>query len=82
MLSLQESLREHHALTRRRWVRRLQARAGEARRHRITDDTTYRIWCLCMAGAAHGFRSGRLKVCQTLLARPLQGRSGLPLTRS
>jgi len=74
-----ESLREHYALTLHHWVRRLEAHAEEARR--ITDDTTYRIWRLYMAGAAHGFRSGRLNIYQTLLARPLHGQSGLPLTR-
>ena len=74
-----ESLREHYGLTLHHWVRRLEAHAEEARR--ITDDTTYRIWRLYMAGAAHGFRSGRLNVYQTLLAKPLLGESGLPLTR-
>jgi cyclopropane-fatty-acyl-phospholipid synthase len=34
-----------------------------------------------MAGAAHAFQSGRLNVYQTLLAKPVNGRSGLPLTR-
>ena len=74
-----ESLREHYAITLHNWVQRLEAHAEEARR--ITDDTTYRIWRLYMAGAAHGFRSGRLNVYQTLLAKPLHGQSGLPLTR-
>ncbi len=74
-----ESLREHYALTLHHWVRRLEARAEAARR--ITDDTTYRTWRLYMAGAAHGFRGGRLGVYQTLLAKPLHGQSGLPLTR-
>jgi cyclopropane-fatty-acyl-phospholipid synthase len=74
-----ESLREHYALTLHHWVRRLEAQADKARR--ITDDTTYRIWRLYMAGSAHGFRTGRLNVYQTLLAKPSEGRSGLPLTR-
>jgi cyclopropane-fatty-acyl-phospholipid synthase len=74
-----ESLREHYALTLHHWVRRLEARAEEARR--ITNDATYRIWRLYMAGAAHGFRTGRLNLYQTLLARPRHGDSGLPLTR-
>ena len=74
-----ESLREHYALTLHHWVRRLEAGAEEARR--ITNDNTYRIWRLYMAGAAHGFRTGRLNVYQTLLARPRHGDSGLPLTR-
>ena len=74
-----ESLREHYALTLHQWVRRLETHADEARR--ITDDRTYRIWRLYMAGAAHGFRSGRLNVYQTLFAKPSRGRSGWPLTR-
>ena len=74
-----ESLREHYALTLHHWMRRLEAHAEEARR--TTDDITYRIWRLYMAGAAHSFRSGRLNLYQTLLAKPWHGRSGLPLTR-
>jgi cyclopropane-fatty-acyl-phospholipid synthase len=74
-----ESLREHYGLTLHHWVRRLEAHAEEARR--ITDDTTYRIWRLYMAGSAHSFRSGRLNVYQTLLAKPLNGQSSLPLSR-
>jgi cyclopropane-fatty-acyl-phospholipid synthase len=74
-----ESLREHYALTLHKWVQRLEAHAEEARR--ITDDRTYRIWRLYMAGSAHLFRTGRLNVYQTLLAKPRHGDSGLPLTR-
>jgi cyclopropane-fatty-acyl-phospholipid synthase len=74
-----ESLREHYALTLHHWVRRLESHADEARR--ITSDTAYRIWRIYMAGAAHGFRSGRLNLYQTLLAKPSLGHSGLPLTR-
>lgn len=74
-----ESLREHYGLTLHHWVKRLEAHAQEARR--ITDESTYRIWRLYMAGAAHGFRTGRLNVYQTLFAKPSNGRSGLPLTR-
>lgn len=74
-----ESLREHYALTLYHWLRRLEGRAEEARR--ITDDTTYRIWRLYMAGAAHGFQNGRLNIYRALLAKSLHGRSGLPLPR-
>ena len=74
-----ESLREHYALTLHHWLKRLEFHAEEARE--ITSDTTYRIWRLYMAGSAHGFRSGRLNVYQTLLAKPANGRSGLRLTR-
>ena len=74
-----ESLREHYALTLHHWVRRLENHAEEARR--LTSDTTYRIWRLHMAGSVHGFRSGRLNIYQALLAKPVNGQSGLPLTR-
>ena len=75
-----ESLREHYALTLRRWVRRLESRHDEALRH--VDEVTYRVWRLFMSGSAHGFESGRLNVYQTLLAKPGPGgKSGLPLTR-
>jgi cyclopropane-fatty-acyl-phospholipid synthase len=45
------------------------------------DEPTYRIWRLYMAGAAHAFAVGRLNVHQTLLVKPDDGRSGMPLTR-
>jgi len=75
-----ESLREHYALTLQQWVRRLEAHAEEARR--LTDDTTFRIWRLYMAASAHGFRSNRINLYQVLLAKPLHGESGMPLTRA
>jgi len=75
-----ESLREHYALTLHHWVQRLEAHQEEARR--ITDDITYRIWRLYMAGSAHGFRTGPLNIYQVLLSKPLHGHSGLPLTRA
>jgi cyclopropane-fatty-acyl-phospholipid synthase len=75
-----ESLREHYALTLHHWVRRLEEHAEQARR--ITDETTYRIWRLYMAASAHGFRSNRMNLYQMLLAKPLHGESGMPLTRA
>lgn len=42
-----ESLREHYALTLKRWVQRLEDHAEQARR--ITNDTTYRIWRLLVS---------------------------------
>ena len=75
-----ESLREHYALTLGHWVRRLEDSAEEARR--IVDETTYRVWRLYMSGSAHGFRTGRINIYQTLLSKPDRGESGLPLTRA
>jgi cyclopropane-fatty-acyl-phospholipid synthase len=74
-----ESLREHYVLTLGHWVRRLEARHEEARR--LTDEVAYRIWRLYMAGARYSFRRNRLNLYQILLAKPDQGRSGLPLHR-
>ena len=74
-----ESLREHYALTLKRWVQRLEDHAEQARR--ITNDSTYRIWRLYMAGSAHRFASGRVNIYQTLLAKPEHGDSRLPLAR-
>jgi cyclopropane-fatty-acyl-phospholipid synthase len=75
-----ESLREHYALTLKNWVSRLEAHADKAKR--LTDETTYRIWRLYMAGSADGFRSARSNIYQTLLVKPDRGASGLPLTRT
>ena len=76
-----ESLREHYALTLRRWVRRLEERREEALEE--VDEVTYRIWRLFMSGSAHGFETGRLNVYQALLAKAgPDGESGLPLTRA
>jgi cyclopropane-fatty-acyl-phospholipid synthase len=75
-----ESLREHYALTLRSWVQRLDACADEARR--LTDESTYRIWRLYMAGSADGFSSSRGNLYQTLFVKPDRGVSGLPLTRA
>ena len=75
-----ESLREHYALTLHHWVRRLEQHAEEARA--ITDETTYRIWRLYMAGSAHGFRTGRMNLYHTLMSKDRDGDSGMPLTRS
>jgi cyclopropane-fatty-acyl-phospholipid synthase len=76
-----ESLREHYALTLRRWVRRLEQRHEEALKH--VDEVTYRVWRLFMSGSVEGFESARLNVYQSLLVKPgPAGSSGLPLTRA
>jgi cyclopropane-fatty-acyl-phospholipid synthase len=75
-----ESLREHYALTLHHWLKRLEAGAEAARR--VTDETTYRIWKLYIAGSAQWFRTGKLNLYQSLLGKPEHGRSALPLTRA
>jgi cyclopropane-fatty-acyl-phospholipid synthase len=75
-----ESLREHYALTLRRWVERLDARRSEALS--FVDEPTYRVWRLFTSGSSHGFSTGRLNVYQALLVNPTpKGDSGQPMTR-
>jgi cyclopropane-fatty-acyl-phospholipid synthase len=74
-----ECLREHYELTCRLWRQRLEARAEEARRR--TSDLTYRIYRLYLAMSSYSFRIGQPTIYQSLLAKPLDGRCGLPLTR-
>jgi cyclopropane-fatty-acyl-phospholipid synthase len=76
-----ENLREHYSLTLRNWVRRLEANRAEA--IRVTDEVTYRIYRIYMAGATLGFDGGVYQLNQTLFAKPdaTTGAAGLPLTR-
>lgn len=74
-----ESLREHYALTLREWVRRLEEHAEEAKK--IAGRQAYRIWRLYMAASAHSFQVGRTNLYHVLLAKPLNGNAGMPLTR-
>lgn len=75
-----ESLREHYPPTLREWLRRLEEHHKAVIRE--TDETTYRVFRLYLAGSIHGFVTGRLNVYQSLLAKPENGVSGLPLQRT
>jgi cyclopropane-fatty-acyl-phospholipid synthase len=74
-----ESLREHYELTLRHWVQRFEAAQSEL--ERLTDDVSYRVFRLYLAGSAYEFQCGRLNVYQSLLVKPDGGRSGVPPTR-
>jgi cyclopropane-fatty-acyl-phospholipid synthase len=75
-----ENLREHYARTLRAWVANLERNRREA--IAATNEQTYRLWRLYMAGSAQGFRIGRMGIFQSLLAKPDgDGSVGLPLTR-
>lgn len=74
-----ESLREHYALTLRHWIRRLEQNHERAKL--VADEKTYRTWRLYMAGSAHRFAVARLNLYQVLMAKPENGKLGLPLTR-
>ncbi|MEV0640078.1 cyclopropane-fatty-acyl-phospholipid synthase family protein [Streptomyces sp. NPDC050619] len=73
-----ESIREHYALTLRRWVANLEA--GWARAVQLTSPGRARVWRLYMAASALAFEHNRIGVNQVLAVRtPLSGDSGLPL---
>ncbi|UCM88471.1 SAM-dependent methyltransferase [Streptomyces marincola] len=73
-----ESLREHYALTLRRWVRNLEDNWAEA--VRLTSPGRARVWRLYMAASAVNFERGGIGVNQVLAVRPTAtGTSVLPL---
>lgn len=75
-----ENLREHYARTLRAWVRNLEI--NRERAIAATDEFTYRVWRLYMAGSAQGFRAGRMALYQSLLAKPhADGTASVPATR-
>jgi cyclopropane-fatty-acyl-phospholipid synthase len=74
-----EDFRESYALMAREWGRRLEAKEEQIRE--LVGDVIYRAWRLGAAGVAYRHSLGRLSVYHTLLAKPSNGRSGLPLTR-
>ncbi|MFD5265613.1 class I SAM-dependent methyltransferase [Streptomyces sp. NPDC058335] len=73
-----ESIREHYALTLRRWVSRLED--DWRRAVRMTGAGRARVWRLYMAASALAFEHQRIGVNQVLAVRtPPSGASGLPL---
>jgi|SRR5215469_3690151 len=73
-----ENLREHYVLTLTHWVLNLESHAEQVRQ--ATDESTYRMWRLYMAGSAHLFETGQLSVYQSLLVKAKDRNTGLPLT--
>jgi cyclopropane-fatty-acyl-phospholipid synthase len=72
-----ESLREHYALTLRRWVDNLVKRFDEAVEEVGIERA--RVWRLYMAASAVGFERHHLEIHQILNVRPEDGKSGMPL---
>ena len=72
-----ENLREHYALTLRRWVANLEAGWDDAVRE--AGEGRARVWRLYMAAAATGFERDLGQVHQVLATKTTDGRSGLPL---
>lgn len=75
-----ENLREHYAKTLRAWVQNIERNRDRAIAE--AGEQSYNAWRLYFAGSAQGFRSGRLGLYQSLLAKPLpDGGVPLPATR-
>ncbi|MER5181747.1 cyclopropane-fatty-acyl-phospholipid synthase family protein [Streptomyces sp. NPDC002896] len=73
-----ESIREHYALTLRRWVANLEANWPAA--VKLTSFGRARVWRLYMAASALSFERNRIGVNQILAVRsPESGTSGMPL---
>ncbi|MFD3437683.1 class I SAM-dependent methyltransferase [Streptomyces sp. NPDC058685] len=73
-----ESIREHYALTLRRWVANLEADWHRAVRH--SSPGRARVWRLYMAACALAFEHNKIGVNQVLAVRtPPSGDAGLPL---
>ena len=73
-----ESLREHYALTLRRWVANLTANRDAAIAE--AGEERERVWRLYMTGSALAFEAGDISVHQVLAAKP-GAPHGLPLAR-
>jgi cyclopropane-fatty-acyl-phospholipid synthase len=71
-----ESLREHYALTLRRWVANLEADWDRA--VDVVGVRRARVWRLYMAASACNFEAGRNEIHQTLAVRAAHGRSAMP----
>jgi len=75
-----ESLREHYALTLRKWMANLEASWDEAAR--LSSAGRARVWRLYMAGATAAFEWNRVSVHQVLAVKAARdGNSGMPPTR-
>ncbi|WEB42219.1 class I SAM-dependent methyltransferase [Streptomyces yunnanensis] len=73
-----EAIREHYALTLRRWVANLEDHWSEA--VRLTSPGRARVWRLYMAASALSFERNRIGVNQVLAVRtPDSGAPALPL---
>lgn len=73
-----ESIREHYALTLRRWVANLEKQWDRA--VRTTSAGRARVWRLYMAASALSFEHNKIGVNQILVVRPAEGgASRMPL---
>jgi cyclopropane-fatty-acyl-phospholipid synthase len=74
-----ENLREHYARTLRAWYANLELKRDDV--IAATDERTFRIWQIYMAGSALNFWRGQMGLIQTLLAKSDGGPAHVPATR-
>jgi cyclopropane-fatty-acyl-phospholipid synthase len=75
-----ESLREHYALTLRRWLANLEASWPRAVRE--AGEARARVWRLYIAASAVGFEANQIEIHQVLATKSADGDSGMPLRPS
>ncbi len=75
-----ENLREHYARTLRNWVGRLERQHTEA--SKLVSESVYRTWRLYMSSSAVQFEHAEIAVNQSLLAKPVNGKISLPMSRA
>ncbi len=75
-----ESLREHYAMTLRKWVANLVANWDQA--VSLVGERRARVWRIYLVGSAVSFERGDIAVHQVLGVKPEDGVSGMPLTRA
>ncbi len=74
-----EDLREHYAKTTALWVKNLEE--NEDKCIKEAGKERYRVWRLYLAASSYQFTVNKIGLYQTLLAKPKNGRAGLPWTR-
>ncbi len=74
-----EDLREHYARTTALWVQNLEK--NEDKCIKEAGKERHRVWRLYLAASSYQFSVNKIGLYQTLLAKPKNGKAGLPWTR-
>ncbi len=74
-----EDLREHYARTTALWVENLEKNREQCVKE--AGEERHRVWRLYLAASSYQFSINKIGLYQTLLAKPKNGKAGLPWTR-